>query len=262
MNCISAVRLISSISRSRRLSIAIRNLEEDIGGALFVRNQRSVQLTELGRILLRHAVSILERVETCEQELRAVVAGAAGQLRISFTAASSLLSPFPALIHAFRQRYAWRNALRTGRRLALRHRALGSEIRPRMVRLSPGRPHVSTFQHGGNDHRRRSRRPVAAGSGYGTRRRSPTSSSCRWSTRQRVSWKSVWHSAHRYRSRQDPRRRLPVLARRADMRKRAVFPRSSPSSPFCRRMDWPNRHAKTCAKQLKPQIFQYLPVNN
>jgi hypothetical protein len=27
-------------------------------------------------------------------------------------------------------------------------------------------------------------------------------------------------------------------------------------------MDWPNRHAKTCAKQLKPQIFQYLPVNN
>ncbi len=87
------------------LSIAIRNLEEDVGGALFVRNQRSVQLTELGKILFRHAVSILDRVEACEQELRAVVAGAAGQLRIGFTAASSLLSPFPALIHAFRQRY-------------------------------------------------------------------------------------------------------------------------------------------------------------
>jgi DNA-binding transcriptional LysR family regulator len=43
------------------LSIAIRILEEDVGGALFDRNQRSVQLMELGRILLRHAVSILER---------------------------------------------------------------------------------------------------------------------------------------------------------------------------------------------------------
>lgn len=60
------------------LSIAIRNLEEDVGGALFVRNQRSVQLTELGKILFRHTVSILDCVDTCEQELRAVVAGAVG----------------------------------------------------------------------------------------------------------------------------------------------------------------------------------------
>jgi DNA-binding transcriptional LysR family regulator len=37
--------------------------------------------------------------------LRAVAAGKAGQLRVGFTAASSLLSPFPALIHAFRMRH-------------------------------------------------------------------------------------------------------------------------------------------------------------
>jgi DNA-binding transcriptional LysR family regulator len=82
------------------LSIALRNLEEDVGGALFVRNQRSFQLTERGKILLRYAGSILHRVEACEQELRTGVAGAAGRLRFRFTAASSLLSQFPALVRA------------------------------------------------------------------------------------------------------------------------------------------------------------------
>ena len=87
------------------LSIAIQNLEEELGGLLFHRTQRSVQLTEFGKLLYHHSISILERVNVCEQELKAVAAGKAGQLRVGFTAASSLLSPFPALIHAFRMHY-------------------------------------------------------------------------------------------------------------------------------------------------------------
>jgi DNA-binding transcriptional LysR family regulator len=87
------------------LSIAIQNLEDELGAPLFLRTQRSVQLTEFGRLLYHHSLGILERIESCEQELKAVASGKAGQLRIGFTAASSLLSPFPALIHAFRSHY-------------------------------------------------------------------------------------------------------------------------------------------------------------
>jgi DNA-binding transcriptional LysR family regulator len=87
------------------LSIAIQNLEEELGAPLFLRTQRSVQLTEFGRLLYHHSLGILERIDTCEQEMKAVASGKAGQLRIGFTAASSLLSPFPALIHAFRDHY-------------------------------------------------------------------------------------------------------------------------------------------------------------
>ena len=87
------------------LSISIQNLEEELGCQLFIRTQRRVQLTETGQRLREHASSILERVDFCEQDLRAVAAGKAGQLRVGFTAASSLLSPFSALIHAFRTRF-------------------------------------------------------------------------------------------------------------------------------------------------------------
>ncbi|PWK63034.1 LysR family transcriptional regulator [Aminobacter sp. AP02] len=87
------------------LSIAIQNLEQELGCQLFVRTQRRVQLTEVGERLRDHARSIIEKVEFCEQDLAAVVSGKAGQLRIGFTSASSLLSPFPALIHAFRREY-------------------------------------------------------------------------------------------------------------------------------------------------------------
>lgn len=87
------------------LSIAIQNLEKELGAQLFVRTQRSVALTEMGVALRSHARSILERLDRCEQDLRAIASGMAGQLRIGFTAASSLLSPFPALIHAFRNEY-------------------------------------------------------------------------------------------------------------------------------------------------------------
>lgn len=87
------------------LSVAIQNLEKDINAQLFVRTQRRVSLTDAGTALYAHAKAILERVDRCEQDIKAITTGAGGQLRVGFTAASSLLSPFPALIHAFRAHY-------------------------------------------------------------------------------------------------------------------------------------------------------------
>ncbi|MGH6617557.1 LysR substrate-binding domain-containing protein [Sphingomonas sp.] len=87
------------------LSVAIQTLERDIGALLFHRTQRRVELTEIGAAFRSHALAILERVDLSLSDVRDIVAGEAGQLRIGFTSASSLLSFFPNMICAFRQRY-------------------------------------------------------------------------------------------------------------------------------------------------------------
>jgi DNA-binding transcriptional LysR family regulator len=87
------------------LSVAIQTLEREFGAQLFHRTQRRVALTEIGAAFRDHALSILERVERSLADVRQMVSGEAGQLRIGFTAASSLLSFFPEIICAFRNRY-------------------------------------------------------------------------------------------------------------------------------------------------------------
>ena len=87
------------------LSVAIQALEREIGALLFHRNQRHVELTEIGVIFRGHAAAILDRVDLSLRDVRDVLSGEAGQLRIGFTSASALLSFFPKMICAFRLRY-------------------------------------------------------------------------------------------------------------------------------------------------------------
>ncbi len=87
------------------LSVAIQTLEREFGGMLFHRTQRSVALTELGHAFRAHALAILEKVDQTLGDVRDLVSGEAGQLRIGFTAASALLSFFPEVVSAFRERY-------------------------------------------------------------------------------------------------------------------------------------------------------------
>ena len=87
------------------LSLAIQELERELGGKLFHRTRRKVALTETGLILQDNARSILARIDRTVDEIRRVQAGEGGELRIGFTAASSLLSFFPSLVHAFRIKY-------------------------------------------------------------------------------------------------------------------------------------------------------------
>jgi DNA-binding transcriptional LysR family regulator len=87
------------------LSLAIQELERELGGQLFHRTRRKVALTEIGLLLQDNARSILARINRTVDEIRRVQAGEAGELRIGFTAASSLLSFFPSLVHAFRIKY-------------------------------------------------------------------------------------------------------------------------------------------------------------
>lgn len=84
------------------LSLAIQALERELGGPLFHRTQRRVALTEIGAVLRADAAAILDRVEQSRAVIQDLVSGEAGQLRIGFTPASSLLSFFPRLISQFR----------------------------------------------------------------------------------------------------------------------------------------------------------------
>ncbi|TPG16423.1 LysR family transcriptional regulator [Sphingomonas koreensis] len=111
------------------LSVAIQTLERELGGQLFHRTQRRVELTELGATFRDHATSILARVERSVAEVREIVTGQAGQLRLGFTSASSLLSFFPHIICAFRLKYpkvrvTLRDLSSAGQIQALQHREI------------------------------------------------------------------------------------------------------------------------------------------
>jgi DNA-binding transcriptional LysR family regulator len=87
------------------LSLAIQELERELGGQLFHRTRRTVALTEIGLLLQENARAILAKIDRTVDEIRQMLDGEAGELRIGFTAASSLLSFFPSLVHAFRIKY-------------------------------------------------------------------------------------------------------------------------------------------------------------
>src|ERR1700692_873661 len=87
------------------MSLAIQELHRDLGGKLFHRTRRRVELTEVGLLLQEDARALLARIDRTVDEIRKMLNGEAGKLRIGFTAASSLLSFFPSLVHSFRTEY-------------------------------------------------------------------------------------------------------------------------------------------------------------
>lgn len=84
------------------LTKCIKRLEAEIGGKLFFREGRAIELTPLGEDLLRHAGSICRTVDSTVDEMRATASGQRGRLRlgISPTSAHSLL---PDIIGSIRQ---------------------------------------------------------------------------------------------------------------------------------------------------------------
>ena len=84
------------------LSIQIRKLEENIGGALFHRTKRSVALTEAGRLFLEEARDILSRTERAEEKIRRAVKGEFGSLHIGFSSLPAISGLLAAVINAIR----------------------------------------------------------------------------------------------------------------------------------------------------------------
>jgi LysR family carnitine catabolism transcriptional activator len=86
------------------LSLAVRDLEAELGVALFVRSGRRVQLTAAGEALLGPARQVLRDLETGQAAVEAVAGLAAGTLTLGSlpTLAADPLAP---MVGAFRREY-------------------------------------------------------------------------------------------------------------------------------------------------------------
>jgi DNA-binding transcriptional LysR family regulator len=83
------------------LSAAIRQLERDLGVALFVRTTREVKLTEAGSAFLQGARRTLADAERAAEDAKRAAAGELGHLRVAYSW-STRFETLPALGRAFR----------------------------------------------------------------------------------------------------------------------------------------------------------------
>lgn len=86
------------------ISREIRQLEVELRQTLLVRNGRGVSVTEAGKLLLAHALGILEQVERTRQELDETKGAAVGQITIGIPPSVGLALTVP-LITEFRLRF-------------------------------------------------------------------------------------------------------------------------------------------------------------
>jgi DNA-binding transcriptional LysR family regulator len=86
------------------LSQQIRKLEEYIGHPLFIRNSRTVTLTQAGEMLLERSRYLLRRLEEDLETVRRVGRGEIGTLTVGFIG-SAMLTALPTLIGSYRKRF-------------------------------------------------------------------------------------------------------------------------------------------------------------
>src|ERR671937_551105 len=84
------------------LSVAIRQLEQEVGADLLIRSSREVKLTDAGRTFLAGARRTLAELDHSLAEARRAAAGELGGLRVAFSW-SARFETLPALGQAFRR---------------------------------------------------------------------------------------------------------------------------------------------------------------
>ncbi|MDM0116022.1 LysR family transcriptional regulator [Variovorax sp. J22R133] len=87
------------------ISMQLAQLESELGGELFDRSRRPMDLTALGRYFYPRAKSLLADAKRLEEETRSVAAGQSGVLAIGYTR-SAIFSILPRAIRTFRGRHA------------------------------------------------------------------------------------------------------------------------------------------------------------
>jgi len=84
------------------LSRQIRNLEDELGIALFNRDANAVRLTEAGRVFLTEARAILQRAEHAVQRAKDVAGGKRGEIQVGY-APSLTVELLPRALRYFRK---------------------------------------------------------------------------------------------------------------------------------------------------------------
>ncbi len=86
------------------LSISIKRLERELGGALFLRERRGVRLTAVGEAILPSARQIAFHADRLRKVAADAAGGVGGTLRIGFIG-SATYQLFPRTLPLFRKRY-------------------------------------------------------------------------------------------------------------------------------------------------------------
>src|SRR5690349_6045541 len=86
------------------LSRQIRDLEDEIGFALFERSAKSVRLTEAGRTFANDARAVLQRAEEAVHNARAVASGGRTEMHVGY-APSPTVRIMPPILRAFQARF-------------------------------------------------------------------------------------------------------------------------------------------------------------
>jgi len=86
------------------LSVAIRQLEDELGTRLFERNSRQVRLSDAGVHLQTQAQDILERATRVKADVRAIAQGMRGHIHVGFVG-SCLYRGLPQALEIFRAQH-------------------------------------------------------------------------------------------------------------------------------------------------------------
>jgi DNA-binding transcriptional LysR family regulator len=87
------------------LSMQIRQLEQEMGTALFRRLTRGVELTDAGGLLFEEARRILEQVAQAKANVQSRARGETGHIHVGFAGATYFQPQVPAIIQTFRTLY-------------------------------------------------------------------------------------------------------------------------------------------------------------
>jgi len=87
------------------LTRQVRQLEEEIGCALFERLKRGVRLTEHGKSFLEDARRLLADLGSSVERTRLIAQGKVGRLRIGFSDTATYSGELPSILHTFRTRW-------------------------------------------------------------------------------------------------------------------------------------------------------------
>jgi DNA-binding transcriptional LysR family regulator len=87
------------------LSAQIRQLEKEVCAPLFLRGARSVTLTDAGRLLLKEARKIIERMDEAQTLVQRYIRGETGTMIVGFSGATYFAALVPAIMRTFLARF-------------------------------------------------------------------------------------------------------------------------------------------------------------
>jgi DNA-binding transcriptional LysR family regulator len=88
------------------VSVHIRQLEEELGSPLFLRVNKKLYLTELGRALLSHAETILRAHDEAKAELTFIGEPSHGRLHIGVASTAVTVHPLPEILSEIKRKYS------------------------------------------------------------------------------------------------------------------------------------------------------------